>query len=132
MIALPPVPITTSSPSPSSPIPPRPPFLRARLELVLASGLGSPSPGFDAQTLRRLIAVLEDRPVGLTPLRIFLATDPADMRRKLRRPGRPRSTAPALDPLSGHLFVFLNKPRDRIKILYWDRDGLAIWYKKHE
>jgi len=34
--------------------------------------------------------------------------------------------------LDGHLFLFLNKRRDRIKALWWDRDGLVIWYKNHE
>jgi len=36
------------------------------------------------------------------------------------------------DVLDGHLFLFLNKRRDRIKALWWDRDGLIIWYKRLE
>jgi transposase len=65
-------------------------------------------------------------------VRIYLAKEPADMRKSFDGLAALASGALGLDPLSGHLFVFVNKRRDRIKILYWDRDGLAVWAKKQE
>jgi transposase len=65
-------------------------------------------------------------------VRVYLATKPADMRKSFDGLSALASGSLALDPLSGHLFVFVNKRRDRIKILYWDRDGLAVWAKRLE
>jgi transposase len=65
-------------------------------------------------------------------VRVDLAQEPADMRKSFDGLSALVTGALQLDPLSGHLFVFLNKRRDRIKILYWDRDGLAVWAQRLE
>lgn len=65
-------------------------------------------------------------------VRIFVCLTPADMRRSLD--GLAAMTREVLreDPLSGHLFVYFNRRRDRVKILLWDRSGLCLYYKRLE
>ncbi len=65
-------------------------------------------------------------------VRIFLCTRPTDMRKGFDGLTGLVQECFSQDPLTGHLFLFINRRRDRIKILYFDRDGLAIWYKRLE
>lgn len=65
-------------------------------------------------------------------VRVFLARDPVDMRKSFHGLSSLAESVLKQDPLSGHLFVFINRRRDRIKILYWQRTGFCIWYKQLE
>jgi transposase len=65
-------------------------------------------------------------------VRVYLSTAPADLRRSFDGLSVLVQQVFGREPLDGHLFLFLNRRRDRLKILYWDRDGLALWYKRLE
>ncbi len=62
-------------------------------------------------------------------VRIYVASEPADMRKSFNGLTILVDQVLEKDPLSGHLFVFRNRRGDRVKILYWDRSGFCIWYK---
>ena len=64
--------------------------------------------------------------------RVFLATEPTDMRKGFDGLFALVENVIREDPFSGHLFVFRNRRRDRLKVLWWDTDGLAIFYKRLE
>ena len=65
-------------------------------------------------------------------VRVFLCTKPTDMRKGFDGLFGMVQEFLDQDPLSGHLFLFLNRRRDRVKVLFWERDGLVIWYKRLE
>ena len=68
----------------------------------------------------------------LTDTRIFLCLTPTKMSYSFDSLMSQAEKIFAQNPLSGHLFLFLNRERDRIKILFWDHDGFCIWYKRLE
>jgi transposase len=65
-------------------------------------------------------------------VRIYLCAGSTDMRKGFDSLAYLVESALALDPLSGHLFVFRSRRGDRIKVLWWDRDGYCLWYKRLE
>ena len=66
------------------------------------------------------------------PVRVYLCLEPTDMRRSFDGLCRMVRDFVGADPLSGDLFVFRSKRGDRVKLLYWLGDGLAIWYRRLE
>jgi transposase len=67
-----------------------------------------------------------------TTTRMWLAAEAADMRCSFDRLAERAATVTEQNPLDGHLFLFRGRHGDRLKILYWDRDGWALWYKRLE
>jgi transposase len=69
---------------------------------------------------------------GCAPRRIWLASQPADMRCGFDRLAELARAVTQQDPLSGHWFLFRSRGGDRLKLLTWDGDGFTLWYKRLE
>lgn len=64
--------------------------------------------------------------------RVYVCRDPVDMRNGIDGLSYLVEPVLAQHPMSGHLFVFVAPDRHKVKILYWDRTGYALWYKRLE
>ena len=65
-------------------------------------------------------------------VRAYVCAEAIDMRKSIDGLSALVGPVFAADPFSGHWFVFLSKNRTKVKILYWDRHGFALWYKRLE
>lgn len=71
--------------------------------------------------------------LGLPPsVRVFVATQPVDGRKGVDSLVAIVRCALLADPLSGHLYVFFSRRSNRVRIVYWDRNGFALWSKRLE
>ena len=64
--------------------------------------------------------------------RIYVCERVTDMRKSFEGLSYLAQEVVKEDPTSGHLFIFFNRVRDKVKILYFERSGYAIWYKELE
>jgi transposase len=65
-------------------------------------------------------------------LHFYLCRQPTDMRKNFDGLSGVIESTLGANPLSGDVFIFINKRRDRIKLLLWDRDGFWLFYKRLE
>ena len=65
-------------------------------------------------------------------IHVWVATSPVDMRKSFDGLAEVVRAFLGHDPLCGSMFVFRNRSAERVKIFWWDRDGLAIYYKRLE
>jgi len=70
--------------------------------------------------------------VSFSGVKIYLALGITDMRKSINGLSILVQENMDLDPFSGHMFVFSNRKRNIIKILYWDRNGFCLWHKRLE
>jgi transposase len=65
-------------------------------------------------------------------VRVYLCLEPCDMRKSFDGLHALVRDHLELDAFAGHLYLFFSRRKDRLKILYWNRDGFAIWAKRLE
>ena len=65
-------------------------------------------------------------------VRILVATQPVDGRKGVDSLAAIIRSVLSQDPLSGHLYVFFSRRCDRVRVVYWDRNGFAMWTKRLE
>jgi transposase len=65
-------------------------------------------------------------------VQVFVCLQPTDLRKSFDSLAALTASTVGQNPLSGHLFVFLNRSRDRMKVLFWDRTGYCLYYKRLE
>lgn len=70
--------------------------------------------------------------VPVDGLQVYLARGPTDMRKSIDGLAAIVSQVFALDPFSPSLFVFCNRKRDKLKILFWDHNGFWLYYRRLE
>jgi transposase len=65
-------------------------------------------------------------------VKVFLATAPSNLRRSFEGLSNEVRSVLAADPISGHVFIFLNRRRTQVKLLLWTRGGFTIVHKRLE
>lgn len=65
-------------------------------------------------------------------VQLYVATQPVDARKSFNGLSLYVQSVMKLSPMCGHLFIFFNRRRDQVRILYWDRSGYALWAKRLE
>ena len=63
---------------------------------------------------------------------VYLHREPVDFRKSINGLSVIVESEMSLSPFSGAVFVFCNRHRNKLKVLYWDRSGFALWYKRLE
>ena len=65
-------------------------------------------------------------------VRVYLCQGPVDFRKQINGLSILVEAVLSLDPFSPHLFAFCNRRRDKVKVLFWERNGFVLWYKRFE